>query len=232
LSSDDVKAIRCPFCGAPYKKIIPSLTAQLVCDYCGATFRTPASMAGDAPRCQNHPERYAVGKCNDCGGEFCSDCLQTYDFNTRDGSATLYLCPDCLQARTSAKYNSYILSGIAFTLIGLVLSIAVWPAGILLIAGGIGMLVYGAANKNKTKIEVQQRSPEETEETQTSSETDWEEADELYGDLLAKYGEHWGLSTGAQLLEDEIKAYTWDGYAWPDAVRRVYKNHQKKAFSK
>jgi hypothetical protein len=227
LSRDDDKTIRCPFCGAPYRKIIPSFTAQLVCDYCGATFRTPPSMGVEVPRCQNHPERYAVGKCNDCGGEFCNECLQTYDFDTRDGHALLYLCPDCLENRETNKLNSIIFAGILLFLAGFVALIAVWPIGILFIIGGAGATLIGATRKTKTKATISKPNAE-TEETQTASETDWEEADKLYGDLIAKYAEHWGISTGAQLLEDEIKAYTWHGDSWPDAVRKVYRNHRKR----
>jgi hypothetical protein len=87
--------------------------------------------------------------------------------------------------------------------------------------------LIGATRKTKTKATMPQPNVE-TEETETVSETDWEEADKLYGDLMAKFGEHWGVSTGVQLLDDEIKAYTWHGDSWPDAVRKVYRNHQKK----
>jgi len=231
LSREDNKAIRCPVCGAPYKKVVPSDVSQLNCDYCGATFRVPPSEGGELPRCQNHPERYAAGKCNDCGGEFCSECLQTYEFNTREGSAELYLCPDCLRNRKTGQANSFVFAGAIFAAVGILFAIFAWQVGIAFIILGSISIAYGTSRKpeSPTTPEKPEADTEETEGTEEPSESDWEEADKLYGTLLEKYGEHWGISSGASLLEDEIKAYTWDGYTWPEAVRKVYQRQQKKA---
>jgi len=110
--------------------------------------------------------------------------------------------------------------------------VVVWPLGIALFILGGASIAYGASRKlggEAPSIEKPEVGPSETEGTEEPSESDWEEADKLYGALLTKYGEHWGISSGASLLEDEIKAYTWDGYTWPEAVRKVYARQQKKA---
>jgi hypothetical protein len=231
LPSEGYKAIRCPVCGAPYKKVVQSDVSQLSCDYCGATFEVPLAESRAFPRCENHPEKYAAGKCNDCGGEFCSQCLHSYEFNTRQGSAELFLCPDCLKKRQSSQINSIIMGGIVFALVGFFMLVVFWPMGIIfLLLGGIS-IVYGFTRKPEegpTSAEEHEGGALETTGTGEPSESEWEEADRLYSDLLEKYAQHWGLSSGANLLEDEIKAYTWDGYTWPEAVRKVYARQQKK----
>jgi hypothetical protein len=100
------------------------------------------------------------------------------------------------------------------------------PIGILVIIGGVGTAVVGFSKKPNG--ETTSGTEAEAEETGQLPENEWEEADRLYGSLLAKYSQHWGASTGAQLLENEIQAYTWHGDTWPDAVRKVYRQNQKK----
>jgi hypothetical protein len=212
--------------------MVPPDVSQLSCDYCGVTFRIPLCESGELPRCKNHPERYGAGKCNDCGGEFCSECLQSYEFDTQEGNTELYLCPDCFRNRKTRRMDSFIWGGIIFAFAGVLFFIFVWPIGIVFFALGGVSIAYGASRKpggevtSAKKLEV---APSETEGTAEPSETDWEEADQLYGSLLEKYGQHWGISSGASLLEDEIRAYTWDGYTWPEAVRKVYERQKKKA---
>lgn len=227
LSSNGEDAIRCPFCGAPYRKLVPQDVLQLNCGYCGATFRPPPKIGLEIPRCGNHPERYAVGKCNDCGGEFCSECLQTYNFSTRDGSALLYLCPDCLRKRESNKADSFILGGVAIAFVGILMSFIFWPIGMLVIAGGVIEIVYGISRKPKGGT-VTREPRVKAEEPETAPESEWQEADKRYDVLFTKYSQHWGISTGARLLEDEIRAYTWHGDSWPEAVRRIYTRQEKK----
>jgi len=227
LSSNGEDAIRCPFCGAPYKKLVPQDVLELNCDYCGATFRPPPKMGLEIQRCGNHPERHAVGKCNDCGGEFCSECLQIYNFSTRDGSALLYLCPDCLRERESKKADSFVFGGVVFVFVGILMSFIFWPIGMLVIAGGVIEIVYGILRKPEGGA-VTREPRVEGEEPETAPESEWEEADRLYDVLFTKYSQHWGISTGASLLEDEIRAYTWGGNSWPEAVRKIYRRQEKK----
>jgi hypothetical protein len=107
----------------------------------------------NVPRCTNHPERIALGICNDCGGSFCSDCLHSYELKGRDESATLYLCPTCLKARYKKNARNYVFSG-ALCLAFAVIFLSVFPADAwsdlrvffteaLFLVLGVGMLVYG-----------------------------------------------------------------------------------------
>lgn len=107
---DTETGIVCPFCGAPYKKIIPSNVALVKCGYCGDTFRIPSHL-GDVARCINHPEALATDFCNDCGGHFCYDCLTEYKLRAKSEEATIYLCHECLYERKIKQANSYILKG-------------------------------------------------------------------------------------------------------------------------
>jgi hypothetical protein len=189
-----------------------------------ATFTIPKEIGADIPRCQNHPDSCASGKCNDCGGGFCGECLKPFNFSTRDGSALLYLCPNCLNNRENNKADSLILTGVGLALVGALACFIFLPIGILVIIGGVGTAVVGFSKKANGET----ASGTEAEETGQLSESEWEEADRLYDSLFAKYSQHWGASTGAQLLEKEIQAYTWHGDTWPDAVRKVYRRNQKK----
>lgn len=236
MAARETKDVRCPFCGAPYKKLIPPNALQLKCDYCGAMFRVPPRIGVEIPQCANHPDRFAVGICDDCGRNFCSDCLDIYDFKTRDGSATLHLCPECLNKREVDKANSYILGGIIFTLVGFFFSAMLAPVGAPIVIGifililGVGEIVYGVTQRPAEAEAGEEEAEAETEEeTPVSAEAgEMEQADALYDQLLDKYIDHWGIPTGPQLLDDEIKAYTWHGDTFEQAVAKVYKRQQKK----
>jgi len=92
----------CPFCGAPYRKLIPAGTVQVRCEYCGAMILVPPKLR-EVQRCPNHPDRVSVGICNDCGKGFCGDCLTVMmSSGSSEGAAIIYLCPDCLKKRKSA----------------------------------------------------------------------------------------------------------------------------------
>ena len=236
MAARETKDVRCPFCGAPHKKLIPPNALQLKCDYCGAMFRVPPRIGVEIPQCANHPDRFAVGICDDCGRNFCSDCLDIYDFKTRDGSATLHLCPECLNKREADKANSYILGGIIFTLVGFFFSAMLAPVGapivvgIFILALGVGEIAYGLnqrpaeaeAGEKEAEAETEEEAPVPAEAGET------EQADALYDQLLDKYIAHWGIPTGPQLLDNEIKAYTWHGDTFEQAVAKVYKRQQKK----
>jgi hypothetical protein len=53
------------------------------------------------------------------------------------------------------------------------------------------------------------------------------DAELLYQKLLTKYIDHWGVQTGMQLLNNEIKAYTWQGETFDEAVKRVYQRQKR-----
>ncbi|MCL6578958.1 MAG: hypothetical protein K6T73_06170 [Candidatus Bathyarchaeota archaeon] len=113
MTEKEAKAVTCPFCGAPYRKFIPSNALQLKCTYCGGIFLVPQEISGGLPKCFNHDDRLAIGLCNDCGENFCSECLYIYDLQTRDTEATLYLCLECLTKRHRKEADSFIYAKIS-----------------------------------------------------------------------------------------------------------------------
>lgn len=111
------KALACPVCNAPYRKLIHPGATQIRCDYCGAAVLVPPHLGGPIQHCPNHPDVYATSVCNDCGQGFCDSCL--YVFDVRDGR--LYLCPECYESRRKSVRAGY-------------LAIAILPAVTLIIA--------------------------------------------------------------------------------------------------
>ncbi|MGQ9625207.1 MAG: hypothetical protein ACUVT9_07565 [Candidatus Bathycorpusculaceae bacterium] len=93
------EALTCPFCGAPYRAIIPAGTIQVKCNYCGAAILVPPLLGGVVRQCPNHPDTLAVGLCNDCGQSYCTRCL--YIFNVEGGK--LHICAKCYEKRSSMK---------------------------------------------------------------------------------------------------------------------------------
>jgi len=231
LERKETKDIRCPFCGAPYKKLVSSNVLQLKCAYCGAMYRVPPRIGIDIPQCANHRDRFAVGICDDCQQNFCSDCLEIFDFKTRDGSATLHLCPKCLNKRETDKANSYVIGGILTIIFGVIFAAMLLPLGIFILIIGIGEIAYGINKRPAEEAEVSEQEVEAEipEEMQVLAEAEqMEEAGRLYDQLLSKYIEHWGIPSGPQILDNEIRAYTWHGDTFEQAVAKVYKRQQNK----
>jgi hypothetical protein len=228
LAEKETKGVCCPFCGAPYRKLIPTDALQLKCEYCGAAFRTPPRIGVEIPECVNHPERYAVGVCNDCGENFCSECLHPYNLKTQSDRAVLYLCPDCLRKRYLDRANGHVLSGIMIIALGAFFTL-LKPLFAFIIAIGLAQVFYGVSQRSEASEElgtVQQGA--ETEQMAEPSDTEETDAETLYDELLDKYIERWGVRTGAELLDNEIRAYTWAGESYRDAVRKVYQRYKSK----
>jgi hypothetical protein len=241
LAQKETKDIRCPFCGAPYKKLVPPNALQLKCDYCGATFHTPPKLGVEIPQCRNHHERFATGICNDCGESFCSECLKAFPLFTEHARAMLYLCPNCLRKRNLDKVDATVLTGTLFLIAGVLLlgaSLAFgsfyWPLAVFMVFVGVVWVWYAVGKRNEIPPEIISETMPETgiaEEEETgagSDEVEAEEAGRLYDQLFTKYVEHWGIQTGAQLLESEIKAYTWHGDTYAQAIKKVADRQKKK----
>ena len=115
----DVKeeAFVCPFCGAPYRELIPTGVVQVKCKYCQATVLVPPRLGGVVQRCPNHPEVLGVGLCNDCDKSYCDRCL--YIHKVRDGK--LYVCFKCYKSRQSIK----IVGAILLSIFGLFLALLI-----------------------------------------------------------------------------------------------------------
>jgi hypothetical protein len=228
LAEKDTKVVRCPFCGAPYKNPIPTDALQLKCDYCGATFRTPPQIGVEIPECVNHPERYAVGVCNDCGQNFCKECLHTYNLRPmQSDSAVLYLCPDCFKKRYLSRAKGHVVSGIMIITMGAFFTFIALPFALVIMIG-VAQVLYGFSQISEAseKLGTVSQRPEAKETTEPSN-VEEADAEELYDELLNKYIEHWGARDGAEFLDNEIKAYTWAGASFEEAVKRVYERQQK-----
>ena len=190
MTDKDTAGVRCPFCGAPYRKPIPTDALQLKCDYCGAVFRTPPSIGVEIPECANHPERYAVGVCNDCGESFCRECLHSYNLRTRSQRTVLYLCPNCFRKRYVDRANRLVLAGMLLIAVGLFFTFLALPFAFIAIIGLIEAL-YGVSLRGHASQElgtVQQGAA--TEQKAQPSGAEEADAEALYDELLDKYIMH------------------------------------------
>jgi hypothetical protein len=242
LAEKETKDIRCPFCGAPYRKLVPPDALQLKCDYCGAIFHIPPKLGVEIPRCYNHNDRFATGICNDCGQSFCSDCLTAFPFTTQNDRTILYLCPNCFRKRNLDKANSNIAVASIFLAIGIstiLFSLAggspLWLFGSFLTFIGVIWVVYAAGKRSEIPPEIASEKTTETiiseEEDKAgvrSEEEEAEEAERLYDQLFTKYVEHWGIQTGTQLLDGEIRAYTLHGDSYAQAMRKIAERNEMK----
>ncbi len=91
----DKEAFTCPFCGAPYRTLIPAGAVQVNCAFCKSIILVPPRLGGTVQRCPNHPDVLAVGLCNDCGKSYCDRCL--YIHKVEQG--VLHLCSVCYKRR-------------------------------------------------------------------------------------------------------------------------------------
>lgn len=239
MARKEARDIICPFCGAPYKKLVPSNALQLKCAYCGATFHVPPKIGVEIPQCFNHPERFASGICNDCGRSFCKDCLHAFPIVTESERAILYLCPSCLRKRNLDKANTQLLFGSLLLIVGLfifgsILAFAspAWLLGLPLVV--LGVVSIGYAFTQRSNVAAEREGEVDNVETETISaatqETDAEEAQQTYDQLFADYVAHWGLQTGTQLLDNEIRAYTWQGDSFAEAVRKIAQSEKRKTY--
>lgn len=55
------------------------------------------------------------------------------------------------------------------------------------------------------------------------------DAESLYDKLLTHYVQHWGAKLGTELLDSEIKAHTWHGDTFEEAVRKVYERQRRRS---
>jgi hypothetical protein len=245
LKREEPSTIRCPFCGAPHRETIPYGAVQLRCEYCGAIF-VPNILSQAIYRCANHPDVIAVGKCNDCGRNFCEQCLNVYDiYDTafRSELAKLYLCPDCLKRRYVNRADAAMLGGVLLLLVG-VLTLAVFasvaPFGSVVFLGfpaalGAVFLLYGLWQKtnipqDKTIRELRVQD-ERRREGMLTTDNDLE-ADDAYNKLIALYANKWGALEGLEFLESELAAHVRNGDTFPEAVKKVYFRQMSRSRSK
>ncbi len=201
-------------------------------------FLVPPEISGGVPYCCNHSDRFAVGICNDCGENFCSECLHIYNLQTRGAEATLFLCPECLNKRHCKDANSYIYGGLLFSFFGAAYAVVTMSfnvpigilAGALFLILGIGMATFGFSKRSKLTQELTIHESKVEHEKMRAEFADMEEVDviELYNELLKKYINHWGLDTGTDLLDKEISAYLRHGADFEEAIRKISQRQQSK----
>jgi hypothetical protein len=188
-------------------------------------------MGGEIFRCVSHPERMAIGKCNDCGENYCGACLHYYDLESDRVSATLYLCPNCLRKRHVEKADMKIYFGILMLVFGVLFAAASIVGGIVFFVVGIGAIIYGYFSGREAPEELtidEVRGEEERRKAELAAEGGID-TEELYSGLLTQYVERWGAVNGGELLESEITAYTMHGVSFKEAIERIYRRQEKKS---
>ncbi len=139
------EAFLCPFCGAPYRELIPAGTVQVKCRYCGATVLVPPRLGGLLQPCPNHPESLALGICNDCGKSFCADCLFIFTYGQRGYLGYLHVCSDCIKKRRENQKIGLIAGSILTFLWGFFIMLAGKPpASTRVIVGLVIILAFHA----------------------------------------------------------------------------------------
>lgn len=220
-------AFICPFCGAPYRELIPVGVVQVECRYCGATVLVPPRLGGAVQRCPNHPETLAVGLCSECGGNYCDRCLYRQETLAEPGQANAplkyYICPKCLEEKNARLARGYLRGGAS----GLVLSLFLFMVGLIfaletvghgllvmsfvLFFVSLGVLARGARRKEKPL-----EKPETLhEEMEARVEMAKMAPDELYELLLDT------TELTPRTLRFAIEKYTRQGLTREEAIRRI-----------
>jgi len=214
----------CPFCGAPQRIVIPLGTVQVNCQYCRALILVPPWMGGETLRCTNHPERLAVGICNDCGRSFCSECLRIYHLEARDTEVTLYLDSACLRKRYAQKAGKGIWVGILLLAYGIILAMVSVEIGILFIIFAGGVIAYSLSKGRRipTESTVDKVLMERARIEGDSALRESVDAEKLYNELLTQYVQRWGALTGTEFLREELRGYLSQGVSFPEAVKRIH----------
>jgi hypothetical protein len=83
--------------------------------------------------------------------------------------------------------------------------------------------------ENPAKSTTREPAQETGEESALESRIDEVDAESLYDKLFTQYVKHWGAKLGTELLDNEIKAYTWHGETFEEAVRRIYERQQRRS---
>ena len=214
----------CTFCGAPQRMIISPGTVQVKCQYCGGLILVPPWMGGRTLRCVNHPEKLAVGICNDCGRNFCPECLRVYRLETGDANATLYLDTACLRKRYAGKASKGIWAGILLLAYGILSAFVSVGFGVLFIIFSCGIIAYFVLKRREEPTELtfdkvlMERERIEADSTLEESV----DAQKLYDELLTHYVYRCGPRTGTVFLREEIRGYLRQGISFTEAVKRIH----------
>lgn len=221
------EALICPFCGAPYRKTIPSGTVQVKCKYCGGTILVPTHFGGETRRCPNHPDVLAIGLCNDCGESYCDSCLSFY--NVEHG--TLHLCSNCFKIRETEKAHWALILGVLVLLAGFFFIGFAPRSGDAFVAGvffiGIfalpflGWGIYRATHLPQA-LTIKGRNEEIKREMEFRKALGSEASvSELYSKLANESIRNYGPMLGYEILERRIRYYMLSGKTRSEAVRKL-----------
>lgn len=219
---EEREVFTCPFCGAPYRELIPANVTQVKCRYCGATVLVPPRLGGAIERCPNHPDALTVGVCNNCGKSYCDRCLHILKVTdqTYGQFAYSYVCPNCLQKINDKRMTNMTNSGIMFLFFGFFFlllagsapAVAVFSCIIFWLLG-IGFLSYGEYMKTHPG-EMPETIHDKIERKEALRKIG---ADEIYNEIL-KSPEYWFK----EALEKKIKEYMLSrGLSREEAIREI-----------
>jgi len=208
------QALTCPVCGAPHRKTIPSGVAQVRCSYCGAAIIVPTN----AIRCPNHPDLLATAVCNDCGGDFCRNCLSPFEVGEDGEGGILQLCSSCLSKRRSDKAERIVLVGIACLIFGVLFMVGDPVVGILFtLVIAVPAIAYGVYSARSSQAADDSSFANSSVEKQKLDQ----DPQLMYQYTLAEYVKSFGVVRGTLMLDNRIKAYMNDGFSREEAVRRL-----------
>jgi hypothetical protein len=159
--------------------------------------------------------------------------LQAFPLATNGARAILYLCPNCFRKRKLDKADASVLGAALFLIAGVLIvgfslpsGSSYWLMGGFMILVGAVWVWYAIGQRSEVPPEIVPETMPEAglsveEKGAMSEDAEAEEAERLYDQLFTKYVEHWGIQTGAQLLESEIQAYTRHGDSYAQAMRKI-----------
>jgi len=221
------EALICPFCGAPYREVIPSGTVQVKCKYCGGTILVPTQLGGETRRCPNHQDVLAIGLCNDCGESYCDSCLSFYHVE----HGTLHLCPNCFKERETEKVQWALIMGVLVLLAGFFF-ISFAPSSEDAVVSGVFFIgvfalpflawgIYRTTHLPQA-LTIKDRNEEIKKETEFRKAFGSEAAGhELYARLANESIRNYGPMLGYEILERRIGYYMLSGMTRSEAVRKL-----------
>jgi DNA-directed RNA polymerase subunit RPC12/RpoP len=209
------EAFLCPFCGAPYRELIPAGVVQVKCQYCGANVLVPPRLGGVVQRCPNHPESLAIGLCSKCGGGYCDRCLHILE--TQYGY--FYICPFCFQERKKMQTAARLFVGL-FSIFFLFLffltgAVALGFYSAVLILTAIGIFLANPSLPTVHERIVMTEAKQKMAKSLTEKE--------LYEKMLDTYISMYGTGHGKWLLEKKINSHTKLGISREEAIRKIAK---------
>ena len=126
-----------------------------------------------------------------------------------------------------------LIAGILVSGYGVAFGSPIWLAGAFLsLVSGAGIWYFEGQRSEVPPEIVPETVPEAgvsiDEKGGMSEEAEAEEAERLYDQLFTKYVDHWGIQTGTQLLDSEIRAYTMHGDSYAKAMRKIAERNKSK----